>query len=66
MKIRNFTHKKCFITGTAGGIGRATAVAMARRGARLFLTDINADPLETVVREIEQEGGGVALDRDAT
>ena len=39
---------------------------MARRGARLFLTDINADPLETVVREIEQEGGGVALDRDAT
>ncbi|ABW68626.1 SDR family oxidoreductase [Desulfosudis oleivorans] len=60
MKIKNFTDKKCFITGAASGIGRSTALAMARRGARLFLTDINAEPLEAVVKEIEQEGGTVA------
>ena len=32
---------KAFITGAASGIGRSTAIAMGRLGARLFLTDIN-------------------------
>ena len=32
--------KRCFITGAASGIGRATALAAARRGADLYLTDI--------------------------
>ncbi len=32
---------KVFITGAASGIGRATAVAMAKMGARVFITDIN-------------------------
>lgn len=59
MKIRDFTDKKCFITGAASGIGRATAHAMAGRGARLFLTDINREPLEAVAREIKQAGGTV-------
>jgi len=34
MKIQNGT--KVFITGAASGIGRATALAMAKRGAYLF------------------------------
>lgn len=60
MKIKNFTDKKCFITGAASGIGRAAALSMSRRGAQLFLTDINAEALEAMVREIEQAGGKVA------
>lgn len=44
MKIENGT--KAFITGAASGIGRATALGMARRGAQLFLTDINEKGLK--------------------
>jgi NAD(P)-dependent dehydrogenase (short-subunit alcohol dehydrogenase family) len=33
------------VTGAGGGIGRATAVAMAAEGARLILTDIDKDDL---------------------
>lgn len=54
-------HKKCFITGAASGIGRATALAAAKQQAILFLTDINAQALEQTVHEIEQAGGVVAL-----
>ena len=35
----------CVITGAASGIGRATAELFASEGARLVLTDINADGL---------------------
>ncbi|HXU25276.1 MAG TPA: SDR family NAD(P)-dependent oxidoreductase [Tepidiformaceae bacterium] len=34
------------ITGAAGGIGRATALAFARRGSNLILGDINEEALE--------------------
>ena len=37
------TGEKVFITGAASGIGRSTAVAMAKAGGRLFLTDINQE-----------------------
>ncbi|MGC5256474.1 SDR family oxidoreductase [Gordonia sp. DT218] len=47
------------ITGAASGIGRATAIAAARNGARLVLTDLHADPLDAVVREINDAGGTV-------
>jgi NAD(P)-dependent dehydrogenase (short-subunit alcohol dehydrogenase family) len=51
--------KRCLITGAASGIGRATAVAVAARGAELFLTDRNGDGLESVVAEIRGAGGSV-------
>jgi NAD(P)-dependent dehydrogenase (short-subunit alcohol dehydrogenase family) len=35
--------KAVLITGAAGGIGAATALAFARRGARLALTDLDAN-----------------------
>lgn len=44
------------ITGAASGIGRATALAFARRGARLLLTDISADALAVVADEIAALG----------
>lgn len=53
--------KRALITGAAGGIGRATAVVMAQRGARLFLTDINQQGLEETCRMIEGNGGEVCL-----
>ncbi len=38
------------ITGAAGGLGRAFAVACARRGWNMLLTDLNARGLETIAR----------------
>ena len=49
------------ITGAA--IGRATALAAARDGARLGLTDLRAADLDEVVAEIASSGGTVALHR---
>jgi NAD(P)-dependent dehydrogenase (short-subunit alcohol dehydrogenase family) len=40
-----FDDRVCLITGAASGIGRATAEKMASLGARLALSDINADGL---------------------
>ena len=37
--------KTCLVTAAGQGIGRATAVAMAREGGRVLATDINADAL---------------------
>lgn len=59
MAITSLQNRKCFITGAASGIGRATAIAAAAEGAELFLTDINAQQLEAVVTEITTAGGKV-------
>lgn len=42
------------ITGAAGGIGKATAVALAPAGWRLVLTDMNAAALAALAGEIER------------
>lgn len=55
--------KKCFITGAASGIGRASAFAAAQEGARLFLTDINAPALEETVAALKESGGRVEMHR---
>ena len=36
MSVENLRAKRCLITGAASGIGRATALAAAARGAELF------------------------------
>jgi NAD(P)-dependent dehydrogenase (short-subunit alcohol dehydrogenase family) len=47
------------ITGGASGIGRATAVALARRGAEIVLADVNDRRLSEAEAEIKQLGGRV-------
>ena len=44
--------RSAIVTGAASGIGRATATAAAQRGARLVLTDIQAEPLAAAVEEL--------------
>ncbi|XID74748.1 SDR family oxidoreductase [Alkanindiges sp. WGS2144] len=53
--------KKCFITGAASGIGKATAVAAAQEEAILFLTDIDEIALQETVNAIQQTSGQVAM-----
>jgi NAD(P)-dependent dehydrogenase (short-subunit alcohol dehydrogenase family) len=51
--------KRCFITGAASGIGRATALGAARRGADLYLTDLAAAGLEETAEMVRAAGGKV-------
>jgi NAD(P)-dependent dehydrogenase (short-subunit alcohol dehydrogenase family) len=57
--VESLVGKRCLITGAASGIGRATAIAAAARGAELFLTDRDGDGLERVAAEIQAAGGTV-------
>jgi NAD(P)-dependent dehydrogenase (short-subunit alcohol dehydrogenase family) len=45
------------VTGSANGIGRASALALARRGARVVLVDIDAALLDEAAAEIAAAGG---------
>ena len=53
--------KIVLITGAAKGIGRATALAFAREGARLALLDIDAEGLASLKSEAEALGAGAAV-----
>src|SRR5512144_2370373 len=44
------------VTGAANGIGRASALRLAREGADLALVDREGDPLHAVAREAEAAG----------
>jgi len=56
---RDLNGSRCFITGAASGIGRATAIAAAAKGADVFITDIDAAGLERTADEIRSAGGKV-------
>lgn len=59
MGRRELGGRLCVITGAASGIGRATAVAVAARGGRLVLTDVQEDALASCAEEIRRNGGAV-------
>ena len=48
-----FENKVALITGAAVGIGRATAIEMAKEGAKLALLDINPETLDALKKELE-------------
>ena len=62
--------RRAFITGAGSGLGRATAVAMAREGASVCLSDIDGDAAQRAAEAITGAGGtavAVACDvADAT
>ena len=57
--------KTALVTGSTSGIGRATAIALATRGARVLVVGRNERRARDVVAEIEG-GGGSATYRLAT
>ncbi|MCB1264438.1 MAG: SDR family oxidoreductase [Mycobacterium sp.] len=59
----SFAGRRVLVTGAASGIGRATALLLAREGAELYLTDINSEGLEETVAAARAAGVGVAEHR---
>ena len=51
------TDRVAFVTGAAGGIGQATAVAFAKQGASVAVADLSADSVRDTVGMIEEHGG---------
>ncbi len=63
MAKEGFGGKRCFLTGTASGIGRATALKLASHGAELYLTDRDEEGLATTVADARALGAQVPAHR---
>lgn len=60
-------NKVAFITGAAGGQGRAAAVVFAREGAKVAAIDMDANGLQETVRLVSEAGGeAIAIECDVT
>lgn len=55
--MARLSEKVAIITGSASGIGRASALRFASEGAAVVVADLNGEGAEKVAREIEQAGG---------
>jgi NAD(P)-dependent dehydrogenase (short-subunit alcohol dehydrogenase family) len=53
----SFAGKVAFVTGAANGIGRAAALAFARKGAGVVVADISEQGNQETARMIEEAGG---------
>src|SRR5437763_125115 len=53
----SFAGKVAFVTGAANGIGRAAALAFARKGANVVAADVSEEGNQQTIRMIEALGG---------
>ncbi|HJO37734.1 MAG TPA: SDR family NAD(P)-dependent oxidoreductase [Vicinamibacterales bacterium] len=56
-RVEDLTGKTALITGGSAGIGRASAILLARHGAQVAITGRNEERGRKVAREIEEAGG---------
>ncbi|MCB1022361.1 MAG: SDR family NAD(P)-dependent oxidoreductase [Acidobacteria bacterium] len=54
--MKDLKGKTAVVTGAAAGIGRAMALAFARKGMKLVLADLDADGLLSVAEEVNSLG----------
>jgi 3-oxoacyl-[acyl-carrier protein] reductase len=54
---KRFAGKVAIVTGAGRGMGRATAVRLAREGAAVVFNDVNARGVESAAEAIRVEGG---------
>lgn len=53
----NLNESVAIVTGAARGLGRATAIKLAKKGAKIALVDKIAEGLQSTQAEISEEGG---------
>lgn len=63
MELRD---KVAVVTGGGSGIGRASAIELARRGARLVVSDVDAERAEAVAGEIGEQATWCRCDVTST
>ena len=63
MKLKN---KTAVVTGAARGLGRAIAQRLLEEGARVIITDINAESLGRAVNELKAYGDASSVIMDVT
>jgi NAD(P)-dependent dehydrogenase (short-subunit alcohol dehydrogenase family) len=49
--------KTAIVTGAGGGLGRAHALYLASKGAKILVNDVTADAAERVAQEVRDSGG---------
>lgn len=55
------------VTGSGRGIGAATAICLAEEGAKITVTDVNAETCEETAQKIREAGGeAIAVPCDIT
>ena len=54
--MQDFNNKVAVITGGAGGVGRAISLALAKEGAKIFVSDIEDGAIEKTVNDIKALG----------
>ncbi|MBZ5695378.1 MAG: SDR family oxidoreductase [Acidobacteriia bacterium] len=59
---RSMSGKTCIVTGANSGIGKETALGLARMGARVVLVCRNAEKGKAALEDIRRESGSSALD----
>jgi NAD(P)-dependent dehydrogenase (short-subunit alcohol dehydrogenase family) len=59
--VNSISAKSFILTGAAGGIGRALALALAAEGCGLVLNGRRTEPLEVIRRECEKAGARVEV-----
>lgn len=65
--MNRFEDKTVIVTGAAQGMGKATALAFAREGAKVAVADISDEGVQSVAQEIQDMGQqGVAIKADVS
>ena len=59
--MESLRHKTVLVTGGSSGIGKATALRLAKHGAQVALAARHQDALEQVRQEIEKAGGAALV-----
>src|SRR5689334_6753877 len=68
-ETQELTHKEkvIIITGAAGGIGRASSILLAEKGAKTVLVDFNEDEGNKTLNLVREQGGeGIFVQADVS